>query len=96
MLSVRGSEWTLEECGDRDPTGARVGAILQSLIAREPAQRPPTITARLPARFVPPQITIATTQPSAEVMMVRPLTASAESARTLGEDDVLYWKSDLF
>ncbi len=96
VLSVRGSEWTLEECGDRDPTGARVGAILQSLIAREPAQRCPTITARLPARFVPPQIAIAATQPPAEVMMVRPLTASAESARTLGEDDVLYWKSDLF
>jgi hypothetical protein len=29
----------IEECGDRDPSGARVGAILQALIAREPAKR---------------------------------------------------------
>src|SRR5204862_3890546 len=38
----------LEECGDRDPAGARVGAILQALIAREPAEIRPTITGWLP------------------------------------------------
>jgi predicted N-acetyltransferase YhbS len=96
VLTVRGSEWTLEECGDRDPSGARVGALLQSLIAREPAQRHPTIRARLPPGFVPPQVTIAASRPAPQIMMVRPLSAAAESARTLGEDDVLYWRSDLF
>ena len=30
--------WTLEEAGDRDPAGARLGAMLQVLVAREPAQ----------------------------------------------------------
>jgi predicted N-acetyltransferase YhbS len=96
VLSVRGSDWTLEECGDRDPSGARVGALLQSLIAREPAQRHPAIRARLPPGFMPPQVTIAASRPSSELMMVRPLSAAAESARTLGEDDVLYWRGDLF
>ena len=35
VISVRGQQWTLEEAGDRDPGGARVGAILQVLIARD-------------------------------------------------------------
>src|SRR6266496_4384873 len=30
VLTVRGGAWVLEECGDRDPAGARVGAILRS------------------------------------------------------------------
>jgi hypothetical protein len=37
VVSIVGSTWTIEECGDRDPSGARVGAILQALIAREPS-----------------------------------------------------------
>jgi hypothetical protein len=88
--------WTLEECGDRDPTGARVGAILQVLLARDPAAPRPRIRAWLPSEFVPPQITIAATSPSTEVMMMRPLTLAAEAARTLGAGDVLYWRGDLF
>ena len=27
VISAHGNEWTLEEAGDRDPSGARVGAI---------------------------------------------------------------------
>jgi hypothetical protein len=34
VISVLGNTWTIEECGDRDASGARVGAILQALIAR--------------------------------------------------------------
>src|SRR6202008_1971833 len=49
VLSVVGNDWTLEECGDRDPSGARVGALLQALIAREPGETRPTIRAGLPA-----------------------------------------------
>jgi GNAT superfamily N-acetyltransferase len=43
VVSIIGRMWTLEECGDRDPSGARVGAILQALIAREPVEHRPTI-----------------------------------------------------
>jgi hypothetical protein len=103
VISVRGTDaaapeavWTIEEAGDRDPTGARVGAIVQMLIARDPAEKPPSISAWLPAGFLPPQITVIGERPSAEVMMVRPLTQAASATATLREDDILYWRSDLF
>ncbi|HXE81476.1 MAG TPA: GNAT family N-acetyltransferase, partial [Vicinamibacterales bacterium] len=32
-----GVRWTVESCGDRDPDGARIGAILQAALARSPA-----------------------------------------------------------
>jgi len=96
VISARGRAWTLEECGDRDPSGARVGAILQVLIARDPAAARPTIAGWLPAGFLPPQIAIAGETPSADVMMVKPLTSAGEPARGLREQDVLYWRNDLF
>ena len=52
VINVRGGGWMLEECGDRDPTGARVGAILQVLIARDPpsaVRRSRLAAGRLPA-----------------------------------------------
>ena len=48
VISVQGNAWTIEEAGDRDPGGARLGAILQALIAREPAEKRPSITAGCP------------------------------------------------
>ena len=94
VVSVEGSAWTLEECGDRDPSGARVGAILQGLIAREPIERRPVIRGWLPPGFVPPQVTILSTQPSAEVVMVRSLASTVPRLR-LRADDVLLWHSDV-
>jgi hypothetical protein len=95
VVSIVGGTWTVEECGDRDPSGARVGAILQALIAREPVERRPTIRAWLPRGFVPPQVTIVSAKPSTEVMTVRSLGTTAEQPRLSG-DDVLYWPSDIF
>jgi predicted N-acetyltransferase YhbS len=88
--------WTIEECGDRDAAGARVGAMLQVLLAREPAERRPRIRAWLPPGFRPPQVTIAARQPSADVMMVKPLAPAADAALTLSADDILYWRGDVF
>jgi GNAT superfamily N-acetyltransferase len=88
--------WTLEECGDRDRTGARVGAILQVLIARDPAESRPTIRAWLPAGFRPQQIAIVDEQAPHEVMMVKPLTAAGEGVQMLCGKDVLYWRGDAF
>jgi predicted N-acetyltransferase YhbS len=103
VVSVRGHEaapggvvWTIEDAGDRDPTGARVGAIMQVLIARDPAEKRPSISAWLPVGFLPPQISIIAEQPSAEVMMVRPLTAAGTPSTPLTEADILYWHGDLF
>jgi hypothetical protein len=95
VVSIVGGTWTVEECGDRDPSGARVGAILQALIAREPVERRPTIRAWLPRGFVPPQVTIVSAKPSTEVMMLRPL-GTTEVRPRLSGDDVLYWRSDIF
>jgi len=96
LVRIRGAEWTLEECGDRDPTGARAGAILQVLLARDPAERRPEIDAWLPAGFLPPQLTVADRRPSKDVMMFRALSSRGASVSTLAGDDVMYWKSDTF
>jgi hypothetical protein len=93
ILSVVGEAWTLEECGDRDPSGARVGALLQALIAREPVEQRPTIRAWLPRGFLPPQVTIASSAPSSETIGIRMLGSHAPPLR--GED-VLFWRNDLF
>ena len=94
ILTVVGETWTLEECGDRDASGARVGALLQALIAREPMERRPTIRAWLPQRFLPPQVTIASTTPAAHTISVRML-GSGETLPPLSAADVLFWRSDL-
>ena len=95
VISVVGGTWTVEECGDRDPSGARVGAILQALIAREPVERRPTIRAWLPRGFVPPQVTIVSSKPSTDVMLMQSLGANEVHPR-LAAEDVLYWRSDIF
>jgi hypothetical protein len=94
ILAVIGDTWTLEECGDRDPSGARVGALLQALIAREPSERRPTIRGWLPAGFLPPQVTIASATPAAEIIGIRLLDSS--DMPQFSPDDVLYWRNDFF
>jgi hypothetical protein len=84
----------LAECGDRDPTGARVGAILQVLIARDPSAARPAITAWLPADFRPPQIEIVGERPSSDIMMMRGLGRSVP--KFSDPADGLYWHGDMF
>jgi hypothetical protein len=95
VISIAGNTWTIEECGDRDPTGARVGAMLQALVAREPIERRPAIRAWLPPGFVPPQITIVTATPSTRLMRLKAL-GSTSVRPPLSGDEVLYWLSDMF
>jgi hypothetical protein len=92
IISVIGEAWTLEECGDRDPSGARVGALLQALIAREPSERRPTIQGWLPEGFLPPQVTIASATPAQEIIGMRLLNSSTVPPFRPG--DVLYWRND--
>ena len=61
----------LEDCGDCDPTGARVGAMLQVLAARAPAEGPMRFRALLPAGFLPPQWRVVSETGADEIMMVR-------------------------
>jgi predicted N-acetyltransferase YhbS len=89
-------EWTLEECGDRDSSGARVGAILQTLIARDPAEARIPIKTWLPHGFCPPQIAVVGSRPSTDIMMVHALSDRARAASSLRAEDVLFWHSDHF
>ena len=82
----------LEDCGDRDPSGARVGAMLQILSARTPAEPPLRARARLPKTFRPPQLRVVGTRPiSSDVMMIKPLVPGA----TVPSSHV-YWQLDVF
>jgi hypothetical protein len=73
----------IEECGDRDPAGARVGALLQALLAREPAERRPIIRGWFPPGFMPPQVTIVSVQPPLEHIGIRLLDPLGDDARTI-------------
>ena len=63
----------LEDYGDRDPTGARVGAMLQVLDARLPADQPLRLRSRRFRAGLPPQVSLVEERPAAEIMMLRPI-----------------------
>ena len=94
VLTVTAGGWTLEEAGDRDPAGARLGAILQVLLAREPSQPTPLIRAWWPpAMPVPPQIRLTNRIPARDIFMLRPIEGVRIPERA---EDVYYWRSDYF
>ena len=94
VVSENANGWTLEEAGDRDPAGARLGAILQVLLAREPARDTPLIRAWWPRSFpVPPQLELTDRGDARDLFMVRPL---ADVTVPTGADDVFYWRADCF
>jgi GNAT superfamily N-acetyltransferase len=95
LLTVSRSGVTLEACGDRDLTGARVGAILQVLRARTPRERPADLAAWLPSGFLPPQLTIVKQRPASELMMIKPLRDDLR-VDDLRADDIIYWHGDAF
>jgi predicted N-acetyltransferase YhbS len=87
--------WTLEECGDRDPSGSRAGALFQALLAGEPSAPMPLIRGWLPPGWLPPQLSIQSGAAAREIMMVRPLVPEV-LRRPLAADDVHYWHGDAF
>jgi len=90
----------LEECGDRDPSGARVGAILQVLAARTPADPLLRMNGWLPADLRPPQVRIVAEMPAPEIMMIRPIGDApwpiAAGAPDLADPRIAYWQTDVF
>ena len=96
VIDTTTERWTIDSCGDRDPSGARIGAILQVLVAREPSQHRPPITAWLPETLRPPQIEIVGAAPSRDVMMWRALSDRGRLAAPLRAQDILYWRGDAF
>ena len=94
VLSVSAGGWTLEEAGDRDPAGARLGAILQVLLAREPSRPVPLIRTWWPsAMAVPPQIRLTNRIPARDIFMLRPIAKVGIPERA---EEVFYWIADYF
>ena len=95
VLTEAAGTWTIEECGDRDAAGARVGALLQATIAREPVEQRPVIRGWLPPGFAPPQLALEPSPASPPVLFARSLSAGL-APLDLTADQVLYWRNDLF
>ena len=94
VLTATEGSWTIEECGDRDASGARVGALLQATIARDPVEQRPVIRGWLPPGFSPRQLTMVRSAASAPVVFARGLSARLPDLG-LAADQVLYWRNDL-
>jgi hypothetical protein len=74
VVVSRGPEGVvLEECGDRDPRGSRIGALLEALVERDPSNPDRTMRAWLPPGLHPPQVQLLDPAPAPEVMMLRTL-----------------------
>ena len=86
----------IEEAGDRDPTGARLGAMLQVMLARYPSERLPEIRGWWPQSLVPPQLKVAASTPTQEVLMIRPLRDRMLPLPPLAAAEVVYWHADYF
>ena len=94
VLSTNVNGWTLEEAGDRDPAGARLGALLQVLVAREPSHRTPLIRTWWPRAFaVPPQLQLTERRDPKDLLMFRALCDLDVPTRA---DEIFYWRSDQF
>ena len=96
VSSVHQGRWFIEDAGDRDPSGARLGAMLQVMLARTPHLPAPQIGAWLPHDFTPPQVARVHMQPTAEVLMIRPLTDRTLPLPPLDASDVSYPRLDYF
>jgi len=96
VCSQHHGEWTIEEAGDRDPSGARLGAMLQVMLAREPSLEAPRIAGLWPHDLQPPQIEVASRQASEGIMMIRPLRDRTLPMPPLTASDIVYWSGDLF
>ena len=95
ILTVTRDDVVLEMCGDRDPAGARVGALLQVLRARTPAEPAMSMSCFLPPGWLPPQLEIERAALAREMMMARPLAAGVLH-EPLSDGQLLFWRGDLF
>lgn len=85
----------ITECGDRDPSGSRVGALLQAVLARDPSRRL-HLRAWWPPHVLPPQVDIVAHEVAAVTMMVRPLGRQVWPAPPLTVSDISWWHADAF
>jgi GNAT superfamily N-acetyltransferase len=96
VCTVHEDRWFIEDAGDRDPAGARLGAMLQVMLARTPHLPQPPIHAWWPPSLRPPQLTVTAESPTSEVLMIRPLLNRTLPLPPLAADEVIYWRGDFF
>ena len=96
VMTEQDGRWMIEEAGDRDPAGARLGAMFQVMLARYPSERLPEIKTWWPQSLLPPQVRIAAASPTQEVMMIRPLRDRILPLPPLAAPEVIFWHSDYF
>jgi GNAT superfamily N-acetyltransferase len=96
VSTIEGGRWFIEDAGDRDPSGARLGAMLQVMLARTPHLPAPEIRGWLPRGLRPPQVASIATTPTAEVLMIRPLKDRTLPLPPLDAADVAYCRLDYF
>jgi GNAT superfamily N-acetyltransferase len=96
VCTQQDGRWMIEECGDRDPAGARLGAMLQVMLARHPGERVPEIKGWWPIGYVPPQMSVVASTPVQEVLMIRPLRDRILPLPPLAAAEVVYWHADYF
>jgi len=96
VSTVHEGTWFIEDAGDRDPSGARLGAMLQVMLARTPHLPAPEIRGWLPQGLVPPQVTRLDEQATGGVMMIRPLQDRTLPLPPLDAHQVVYWRNDYF
>ena len=89
VMTVTPGGRTVEECGDRDRSGARVGAMLEAYAASI-GDGPLRLNGWLPPGFCPPQLSIVRRAPARDVMMTRGID------RALAAGEVAYWHGDVF
>ncbi|HOC18180.1 MAG TPA: GNAT family N-acetyltransferase [Vicinamibacterales bacterium] len=92
VLAV-GDYWMVTECGDRDPSGARVGALIEAMLSR-PGTRVARILAWLPPNFLPPQLSVLWRERPAVAMMAAPL--GGFPLVVPHRDEVAWWHADAF
>jgi hypothetical protein len=85
----------VSECGDRDPAGGRVGALLQAALARDPTRRL-RLRAWWPPDFRPPQVDIVAHEVAPITMMMRPLGSHVWPDPPLGISDIRWGHADAF
>ena len=90
-----GEYWMITECGDRDPSGARVGAIVEAMLARPGKRRATQVRAWLPPGFLPPQLQVLRSEAPQIAMMVAPL-GGFEIDPPIGHGDLAWWHGDAF
>jgi GNAT superfamily N-acetyltransferase len=92
VVVTRGPEGVrLVDCGDRDPTGARVGAMLEVLAERDPASEDRTLVGWLPPGMRPPQLAYGDLVPTSDVMMWKPLLPDLPACPVASVPD-LHWR----